>query len=95
LLPRDLPRPWAKRGAPGPWRRFVLTAGADGLRVGLDNEPELVVARSRIERDLGLAFFKGPRPPAGAFPEWPRGDLGVFVSRGGACFRNVVLEPLR
>jgi serine/threonine-protein kinase len=79
---------------PTPWRR-----------IGVEVTPEKIRAfwRDELIGELPLAMLlqlgrSMPLDPAGFSPQFefaPDGALGLYVFRGQAAFRNVVVEPLK
>jgi serine/threonine-protein kinase len=79
---------------PTPWRR-----------IGVEVTPEKIRAfwRDELIGELPLAMLlqlgrSMPRDPVGLNPQFefaPDGALGLYVFRGQAAFRNVVVEPLK
>jgi serine/threonine protein kinase len=85
-------------GAPGPWRRIAVEVRPKTINVFW--EGNAIGATSRDSLMLGAeVLISGPRvaplPPLASNPQFAsRGALGLFVSKGVASFRNVVVEPL-
>jgi eukaryotic-like serine/threonine-protein kinase len=85
------------------WRRLALTVTPDAVRATWDGDPNQEVVGPLADLAAATARWRADaaRRPAG--PPWadavrpafrPRGGAGVYVFRGSAAFRSVVIEPL-
>jgi hypothetical protein len=78
----------------GPWHDLALVVTPQRVQAFLgDTLVGTLERRDFPQRTFSL--FDGKGIPADLPPPFPvGGGLGLFVYRGAACFRNVVLEPL-
>jgi hypothetical protein len=86
------------RGEPPAWRQVAVRVTPDQVQVFWENELAGSASREELDdycrRVNGLADRSNPWPgPRSAFT--PSGGLGLFLSRGKASFRSVVVEPIR
>jgi eukaryotic-like serine/threonine-protein kinase len=89
-------------GGGGPWHSLVVEVRPDGVNgfwddkaVGRLTATEWVGKTNDRLANLCKDDPKDPRPQA-VKPEWmTRGGAGLFLFRGSASFRNLVIEPLR
>ena len=89
-------RPLRSRLRPGerpPWHRLAVEVDEQAVTTYFDGVQMQQWPRARWRKDVAALFDLLP-PAAGNVPAWSRGGLGLFVYRGAASFRNVVLEPL-
>lgn len=87
--------PMAGKKIVGPWRKVVAEVTPETIRIGwaanllpgeLSRDKLMKITRSLINK---------PAPLIGVHPGFsPRGGLGLYVCRGAASFRLVVVEPL-
>jgi hypothetical protein len=91
-LPLLTPQPRADD--PGPWYDLALVVTPQRVQAFLGDRPLQPLER-RDFPDATARLFPGKQAPPGLPPQFPvGGGVGLFVYRGTACFRNVVLEPL-
>jgi hypothetical protein len=79
-------------GAPSPWRKLALDVTPDGLRVHFDGAAVAYWPRAEIET-RGKILYGNQDNIQWRFA--PQDGVGLFVERGSAEFRRVVLRPLR
>jgi hypothetical protein len=85
----------ASRKLPGlalqEWHTLSVAVAPEGVTVSYDGNALKALPHASLDHQIALREqHLGPRLP----PLNRRGRLGVFVSDGIACFRNVVLTPL-
>jgi len=93
--PRYVPltSPAPQPGEQARWHTVIIEVRDGGIRATFDGTQNKEWPHPHWDRDLS-SLFDGRPIPAGLVPPWPQGGLGLFVSRGAASFRHVVLEPL-
>jgi hypothetical protein len=77
--------------APGGWRALSLEVAGDGLRAGVDGETVGEVAAADLP-GLSERALLGVPGVRGDFT--PRGSVGLFVFKGAASFKQVVVTRL-
>jgi hypothetical protein len=83
----------------GRWREIVMEAHADRLVARIDDKStfplDLREAEARLTREIPEFFTKlqMPVPVVGKTFD-PQGNVGIFVTRGIASFKDVVVESL-
>jgi serine/threonine-protein kinase len=85
----------------GPWRPLVLDVTPEGVRGTWGDKASIgALSAKGIEKDIrfALASMRTRKPQgallAGINPKFsPRGGLGLYVYKGVASFRRVVIEP--
>jgi serine/threonine-protein kinase len=84
-------RPGGVRGSP--WRRLRLEVTAAAVQVQWENEKSYEVPADRMVEQTAQQVADSPW--AGLHPTLDsEGSLGLYLYRGSASFRNVVVEPL-
>jgi predicted Ser/Thr protein kinase len=82
--------------AGGPWRKLEMRITSTAISASWDGRPlapfTLEKARGAFETLQAKLPAAGPAPSRRADPA--RGGLGVYLFRGAASFRNIVLRPL-
>jgi serine/threonine-protein kinase len=85
-------RPLAAVPDPDRWRKLAVEVTPDGLRAFCGEECVGEAPREALRKRM--AWLLG-NEPANADPCLvPRSPLGLFISRGSASYRQVVVEPL-
>jgi serine/threonine-protein kinase len=83
-----------------PWRHLAVEVRPDTVQVFWENQPAGSVAHARLgERLRALPIPRLNNPIAEGGPDagpgfTPRGTVGLFVARGTASFRRVVVRPI-
>jgi serine/threonine-protein kinase len=87
--------PFEPQIKPSPWRPLAVVVTPDQVAVEWDGGK--VRALKRAELAGRMRFFARRGPDLGGIepPFAPGGGLGLYVHRGSASFRNVVIEPLQ
>jgi serine/threonine-protein kinase len=88
----DLPPPGPDD--PMPWRRLTVKFSPQGVEALLGDHAIGRLSRSQLTRDGKRALADDPElDPASEFAA--EGGLGLYVNRGAAEFRRVVVEPFK
>jgi serine/threonine-protein kinase len=93
LLGKVFPLPGAEAGSED-WHALAVEVTPAQLRVFWDNRPVGTVSAAALKISSQAFEEDGAAPGRPRFELAPRGGLGLFVYRGSASFRRVVVEPL-
>jgi serine/threonine-protein kinase len=91
-LAGDFFLPHQPKPGPGPWRRLAVKVTPETVEGFLEGKSTGELSAARLRQPGGVRQRGHPASGAAAFT--PRGALGLYVTRGIAAFRNVVVEPL-
>jgi serine/threonine-protein kinase len=85
----------ARRPAdPLPWRTLEVKVTPEKIQARWENEPFKEIARPFIVKRATVVLKEDPDlDPRREF--LPQGGLGLYVDRGGASYRRVVIQPIK
>jgi serine/threonine-protein kinase len=79
---------------PGDWREVTLKVSPQRIQAFWGDQSIGALTRTRWEDQVAI-MARFPPDPIDVHPDFdPRGALGLFVYRGSASFRNIVVQPL-
>jgi hypothetical protein len=88
-------------GASPPWRRLEVVVTPEGIRASFEGQSlGMVTAAELLAKTHETQARLAKQPLVAPYgtdwtPEFsPRGPIGLYMERGAASFRRVVVEPL-